>query len=84
MHRPQAGAAVCGPRSSFAGALCLTWRLTRFTRAAANVAGTILLAIPADLTRALGGILVASRWPAGRFGPTPAEAPFRGCLSQNT
>jgi DNA-binding IclR family transcriptional regulator len=47
---------VFGPGENFAGALCITGPLTRFTRKAAASAAKILLSIAADLTRSLGGM----------------------------
>lgn len=47
---------VFGPGRNFAGALCLTGPLTRFTQEAARGASGILLATARELTRELGGI----------------------------
>jgi DNA-binding IclR family transcriptional regulator len=47
---------VFGPGEIFAGALCLTGPLTRFTREAADNAAKTLLSVAADLTRSLGGV----------------------------
>ncbi|MFC0406658.1 IclR family transcriptional regulator [Roseomonas elaeocarpi] len=48
---------VFGPGEGFAGALCLTGPVTRFTREAAKRASPILVNVAADLTRSLGGVL---------------------------
>jgi DNA-binding IclR family transcriptional regulator len=47
---------VFGPGENFAGALCITGPLTRFTRKAADNAAKTLLSVAADLTRSLGGV----------------------------
>ncbi len=47
---------VFGPGESFAGALCLTGPVTRFTREVAKDAAGVLSGVASDLTRSLGGI----------------------------
>ncbi|WP_421996022.1 IclR family transcriptional regulator [Roseococcus sp.] len=47
---------VFGPGRNFAGALCLTGPLTRFTQDAAASASGVLLNVADDLTRELGGV----------------------------
>jgi DNA-binding IclR family transcriptional regulator len=47
---------VFGPGRNFAGALCLTGPLTRFTEEAAANASGILMRTASDLTRELGGV----------------------------
>jgi DNA-binding IclR family transcriptional regulator len=55
-HVAGMAAPVFGPGEHFAGALCLTGPLTRFTQEAARGASGILLRTSRDLTRELGGL----------------------------
>ena len=48
---------VFGPGENFAGALCITGPLARFTEDVAKGVSSTLLAIASDLTRSLGGIV---------------------------
>ncbi|MBB5696498.1 IclR family transcriptional regulator [Muricoccus pecuniae] len=58
-HSASMATPVFGPGSHFAGALCLTGPITRFTRKAADAATPVLLRVAADLTKSMGGTPVS-------------------------
>ncbi|WP_338663099.1 IclR family transcriptional regulator [Pararoseomonas sp. SCSIO 73927] len=66
-HSSSMAAPVFGPGPNFAGALCLTGPITRFTREAADAAAPVLLRVAAELTRSMGGTLLP-----GALSRTPA------------